>query len=123
MSTLTFNKKTGYLTWGAVHYKAISGPHGKGVMPSGTYTIKVRHAVVGNGLKSSYEDTATGNRWFIPLEPQFGTSRHGFGIHPDGNVPGTLGCIGLNASDAGSFWNRWNSAGITSRPDRVVVTD
>lgn len=106
---------------GAVHYKAVSGPYRKGVMPGGSYGIKVRHAVVGSRLKSSCEDTATGSRWYIPLEPEFGTSRHGFGIHPNGNVPGTLGCIGLNASDAGSFWTRWNSSAMSARPTRVVA--
>ena len=47
---------------GAVHYKAVSGPYRKGVMPCGSYVIKVRHAVVGSRLKSSCEDTATGSR-------------------------------------------------------------
>jgi hypothetical protein len=122
MSDLTFNSTTGYLTWGAVHYSSVTGPHGKGALPKGNYTIKVRHAVVGDTLKSSYENSVTGNRWFIPITPQFSTSRDGFGIHPDGNVPGTLGCIGVKSSDAGSFWTRWNTTILSARPTRVTVT-
>lgn len=29
--------------------------------------------------------------------------RYGLGIHPDGNVPGTEGCIGLLDSDTSDF--------------------
>lgn len=104
MSTLNFSISSGILTWGATHYTATSGPHGKGALPLGGYTIKVRHAVVGNHLASGFKDNMTGNSWFIPLDPLFSTTRHGFGIHPDGNAPGTKGCVGLTGVDAGNFW-------------------
>ena len=34
--------------------------------------------------------------WFCPVEPAFDTHRNGLGIHPDGNLPGTQGCIGIS---------------------------
>lgn len=42
--------------------------------------------------------------WFVPLEPQFSTKRGTlergrFGIHPDGEKPGTEGCIGVFGGD------------------------
>lgn len=123
MSDLTFNRKTGMLTWGAEHYQSITGPHGKGALPIGDYTIAIRNAVEGNGLKISYENALTENRWFIPIKPQFNTSRDGFGIHPDGNIPGTLGCIGIKSSAAGSFWRRWNNTPMSARPNKVKVTN
>ena len=33
--------------------------------------------------------------WALELQPQFDTPRTQLLIHADGNVPGTLGCIGL----------------------------
>lgn len=121
MSDLTFNTRNGFLTWGAEHYKSMSGPFGEGTLPIGDYTIAVYNAVEGKGLKTAYQDTATNDRWFLPLSPQFSTHRDGFGIHPDGNKPGTLGCIGIQASDAGSFWRRWNNTPMTARPTKLTV--
>ncbi len=123
MSELTFNRKTGVFTWGATQYKATSGPHGKGALPLGQYSIRTRHVVANKNISSSYEDAATGNRWFIPLEPSFSTTRSGFGIHPDGNVPGTLGCIGFASTDANSFWKRWTATPLASRPTKLRVTE
>lgn len=42
--------------------------------------------------------------WFFPLEPLFSTERGSpalgrFGIHPDGGLPGTDGCIGVYSGD------------------------
>ncbi len=92
-------------------------------MPTGSYRVKTRHVVASPGLSSSYENSLTSNRWFIPIEPQFTTSRDGFGIHPDGNVPGTKGCIGLPASEAGSFWTRWINTAMSARPESLNVTE
>lgn len=122
MSTLNFSISSGILTWGATHYTATSGPHGKGALPLGGYTIKVRHTVVGNHLASGFKDNMTGNSWFIPLDPVFSTTRSGFGIHPDGNIPGTLGCVGLTGIDAGNFWTLWNNTPLAARPTTLTVT-
>ena len=123
VSDLVYDRRKGLLTWGATHFRAISGPHGKGALPVGTYRIKTRYAVVGKALSNRYEDSVTLNRWFLPIEPQFLTPRDSFGIHPDGNIPGTLGCIGLASVDAGSFWSRWMATPLPSRPDQLHVIE
>jgi hypothetical protein len=123
MSDLTFNRKTGILIWGAENYKSVTGPYGEGQLPIGDYRIEIYKAVDSNQLKNSYENTLTGSRWFIPIDPQFSTHRYGFGIHPDGNKPGTLGCIGIKAQDASSFWTRWRNTPMTARPTKVSVYD
>jgi hypothetical protein len=122
MSTMIFKKSTKHLTWGASHYSAITGPYGLGPLPNGEYEVKTRNAVTGDLLSSSYENSLTSNRWFIPITPLFGTTRHGFGIHPDGNVTGTKGCIGLTGSEAGSFWRRWMNIPLSARPTKVIVS-
>ncbi len=38
-----------------------------------------------------------------PITSSFPTNRMGFGIHPDGNVPGTAGCIGATSNDTTSL--------------------
>ena len=35
-----------------------------------------------------------GKGWSLDLDPTFSTTRDLLRIHPDGNVPGTEGCIG-----------------------------
>ena len=121
MSSLVFNKTTKKITWGAEHYNAISGGFGLGPLPDGSYEVKTRNVVTGTHLASGFENTLTGNKWFIPIIPNFAETRSGFGIHPDGNVPGTKGCIGLQASDVGSFWRRRMNTTLSSRPTQVTV--
>lgn len=79
-------------------WPAVSGPYGKGELPEGGYTIAPPAILEGVPANEAYRDKK-GHTWFAPLRPQFPTDRSGFGIHPDGNVPGTLGCIGLTQED------------------------
>ena len=69
---------------------AVSGPWGKGRLPEGVY--------VGNNLRRRNDNKAMickdGNGWSLDLDPNFRTDRSLLRIHPDGNVPGTEGCIG-----------------------------
>jgi hypothetical protein len=76
-----YNRNNKRLSWDGVSYSAVSGPYGKGILPAGSYTVAVSDVVVG-GLNSSYVDDLTGESWFIPVHPQFATSRRGLGIHP-----------------------------------------
>lgn len=100
-------------------YRAVSGPHGGGKLPTGNYSIKVRAAVEGSTLASSY--CAGGVCFFIPIEPLFNAKgRTGFGIHPDGNVAGTKGCIGI---DAKAFLEAWKKLDIGNRPTTIQVLD
>ena len=84
-------------------WPARSGPFGKGPAPPGLY--RVGPAVMWAESEEPYTDQ-TGLCWWAPLAPKFKTKRGGLGIHPDGNVPGTAGCIGLtepNTRDAYEF--------------------
>lgn len=122
MLTMSYDRTFHRLSWGIETYDAISGPWGHGVLPAGEYTIKIYNAVTGSSLSSGYRDALTNDRWFIPLEPKFSTPRQGLGIHPDGNVPGTEGCVGLRGPDASKFWTKWNSTPMGLRPTSLTVT-
>lgn len=76
-------------------WPAVSGPYGKGKLPSGQYLITEPVEIKSMASKyDSYRDKS-GFAWWCRIKPLFETDRSGFGIHPDGNVPGTLGCIGI----------------------------
>lgn len=121
MSDMTFNKSQGKLTWGSNSYTAVSGPYGSGPLPSGKYTVEKRNVTNSTSLSASYKDKKTGKAFFIPISPTFTTTRSGFGIHPDGNIAGTLGCIGLKGNDTAKFWARWVDTLMSARPSSLVV--
>ena len=109
----------GRLTLSSKSYAAVSGPWKNGALPDGKYTVKTRN-VVDSGLKASYK--AGGSEFFIPIEPNFDTTRTGLGIHPDGGEhTGTLGCIGIVGQDASAFWNAWTAMSLSNRPDSLSV--
>ncbi|MDH5731361.1 MAG: hypothetical protein OEZ58_20435 [Gammaproteobacteria bacterium] len=94
------------------NWVAKSGPYGKGKLPNGLYTIgscfEVRPPNYQNGAYKGMDNFA----WFCRLEPQFETDRTGLGIHPDGNKPGTKGCVGiLNTETRGLFQQLMNNRG------------
>lgn len=102
-------------------YAGVSGPWGKGPLPLGTYTGDNLRTRTMNGM------TCPGNQpagWSLDLEPQFGTDRTDLRIHPDGNVPGTEGCIGASCADATRLYNdlkNWFTSGNTAI-DVLVLT-
>jgi hypothetical protein len=78
----------------------ISGPYGKGFAPKGKY--KARYYSDYDRIKqlpSAEAYMQHGLGWFILMEPQFDTDRSGIGIHPDGNIIGSLGCFVLDFMD------------------------
>ncbi len=116
----------GELIWGAEKYNVVSGGHGNGALPDGLYTIKIRHAVVGTKgkMKPGLIDPKSkkGKGWFLPIEPKFKTKRNELGIHPDGNLPGTEGCVGLQGDDSQKFWHRWDKrTSMSKRPTSLIV--
>jgi RHS repeat-associated protein len=81
---------------GAIEFRvpAVSGPWGKGKLPEGVYDA--------NTLRRRNDPAMTcadGSGWSLNLDPMFKTSRDLLRIHPDGNVPGTEGCIGPVCSE------------------------
>lgn len=132
MATLKFVKSSkgsgtrvnGILQWGNDTYKVVSGGYGKGQIPNGKYTVERFKAVTGNkdSMKSGFVNPNNGRGWFLPLTQLFSTSRHGFGVHPDGNVVGTKGCIGLQGNDIAKFWDKWLKTTLKSRPNSLEVS-
>lgn len=120
MDTFEFSIEKKELIWGGKSFSAISGGFGKGSLPKGSYTVKVRHVVV-NPPDSGYQDALAKNSWFIPIEPDFSTTRRGFGIHPDGSPKGSKGCIGLQGTATGLFWKKWNNTSLGHRPTSLIV--
>jgi len=112
------------LKWLTDEYEVVTGGYGKGAIPDGIYTIEVYKAVEGDKstMKAGFINPATGQGWFLPLTPKFNTTRHGFGIHPDGNKPGTKGCVGLQGKDIINFWNKWRRTPMKTRPDKIIVS-
>lgn len=94
---------------------------GSGTASQRDYTVR-SFDVVEDPTDPGFVDPITSKAWFIPLQARFSTNRHGLGIHPDGNVPGTLGCIGLQGMDASKFWRKWNSMAKALRPTALTVT-
>ncbi len=96
----------GKLKWDSDEFDIVTGGYGKGAIPDGNSSAKVYNAVEGANLDAGFINPKTGRGWFIPLESDFNTTRHGFGIHPDGNLPGTKGCVGLQGDDIKKFWDK-----------------
>ncbi|RME58823.1 RHS repeat-associated core domain-containing protein, partial [Candidatus Parcubacteria bacterium] len=83
----------------------ISGPWGKGMLPKGRYALPGAPVKVppSHPRQASFCDPL-GNCWWQPIKPLFPTDRSGLGIHPDGNKPGTAGCIGIKARDTSDLF-------------------
>jgi len=116
---LVFDADDEVLIWGKEKYHGISGPHGKGELPQGFYSVLRKHVVV-HDLPDSF--CYKGVCFFIPIQPKFRTERGGFGIHPDGGIHGTLGCVGLQNEDNKKFWKRWLKTPMSRRPKLLYVS-
>jgi len=71
-------------------WRARSGPYGQGSLPAGSYE--------GSNLRYRTNAAMTdreGFGWSLNLQPLFQTGRTLLRIHPDGNTPGSLGCIAV----------------------------
>lgn len=77
-------------------WAATSGPFGKGKAPKGKYMVGEVKAIDPSANKSFRDPD--GLAWFAPLTPEFQTDRSSLGLHPDGGVEGTEGCVGLRGS-------------------------
>ena len=84
-------------------WPAVTGPYGKGPAPVGRYQIHPAVAISTKPKKNKSFTDSEGLAWFAKLEPLFETERTSLGIHPDGGVPGTEGCIGIKGSTKGLF--------------------
>lgn len=111
MTDLVFDRKKNILKWLAKgkEWGARSGPWGAGVLPAGVYDISRREITQYTTLAGKAFKDSTGKGFFLPIYPPiFKTSRGSngrLGIHPDGNKPGTEGCIGLTDTNTKSFYD------------------
>lgn len=102
------------LRWGTDSWPGISGGFGRGRAPAVLYRVERRQIVpMSAGIAPGFRDPTTGMGFFVPITPLFPTTRSGLGIHPDGNPPGTQGCIGLTARTA-AFYNRIRNTPVSA---------
>lgn len=101
------------------HYWAKSGPFGKGPLPVGEYKVGSLIDLDPKKVKSGFKVGSVS--YWIKLTPMFETVRKGLGIHPDGNINGTLGCIGLQGIDAYRFQLDWKR--LSEEPQKLVVIE
>jgi hypothetical protein len=97
-------------------WHAVSGPWGKGSLPTGQYIVRpaVRIDLTHEDYAERYKGWTDGKgfAWFADLEPSFECERSGFEIHPDGGVPGTKGCIGLKHEDTTDVFELLQTPGV-----------
>jgi len=101
-------KAEGILSWTekGLSTNVISGPYGNGFIELGIYRASRNFLL--DKTEDAYKDPK-GNCWFQRLDPQFTTDRTEIGIHPDGNVPGTKGCIGLTIPNTKPWYDAFFS--------------
>ena len=94
-------------TWGFFvinntdYFQACSGGWGKGTIPYGEYTLSnLRKLPDTDQYKAFKRD---GFPWGADLTPKFPTDRSALMVHADGNLPGTLGCVGIIKDDIKCF--------------------
>lgn len=93
-ATVKDKEAIGILSYGEKSWPVISGRWGKGYLPEGLYEAYGFWDESGDAY--SYKDEHDRKiGFFIRLEPKFKTDRTQLLIHFDGNVEGTLGCIGI----------------------------
>jgi hypothetical protein len=97
----TYKAHTG--GWGGASYHERGGP-----LPPGMYTIVAKGKPTGPFVKGMSSPDQAASFYFLLKKPDAdtivhlasGAIRDGLCIHPDGNPPGTLGCIGLAETGA-----------------------
>lgn len=110
----------GTLEWEAkgLESGAVSGPYGRSELPTGLYQA-LRSKLLDKPDNDPFCDSLR-NCWFQVIDPQFSTDRTELGIHPDGNLSGTRGCIGLLESDTSAWYDAFKSVPTGSKTDVEV---
>lgn len=120
----TKKRAKGTLEWSEKNLStpAVSGAYGNGMIEVGEYKAR-RNFLLDKPGENTYCDTKN-NCWFQLLDPQFDTDRTEIGIHPDGNVVGTKGCIGLDPNTDTKLWyNALFSVKAGQYTDVIVVDE
>ena len=107
MADLSFNRTTGELKAFGKTWTAVSGGGSFKPLAKKTYAIPALSLMVGTKkakgaiqsdiyTQEAFKDP-DGLGWYLWI------GEAGLGIHPDGNVPGTLGCIGVKGKTTDLF--------------------
>jgi len=98
------NQAHGILSFNDKQYDVVTGGFGKGPLPSGVYQVNKPYKMKPEkGKTEAFQRTDF--PWVSKLNPLFETDRSGLYIHPDGNLPGTQGCIGILEDDTQCFYD------------------
>ena len=120
MKPMVFSISNRILIMEGVAYSAVSGPFKNGPLPIGEY--KLSKLVKLNPHTSNKGFVVKKTAFWIKLYPQFETTRTGLGIHPDGNIPGTLGCIGISGDfSVLGFIEHYED--LQEKPTRLIVVE
>lgn len=74
-------------------WSALSGGWGKGPLEEGKYKCYEVRSLPADKAHAAF--MVDGKAWVMGLLPLFKTDRFDLAVHPDGNLPGTLGCVGI----------------------------
>lgn len=110
------------LAYGGQVWAIKTGPYGRGALPTGRYIIDWTNVVPpgADGWTGPPGMALFGFGFFVPIRHESDTTRDGLGIHPDGGVVGTKGCIGLQGIlDSVTFWT--SVAMAANRPTTLEV--
>lgn len=114
--------KTGTLRWPAhgLSVPAKSGPYGNGALPYGSYVAR-RSKMLDKVGQTPYCDAFGGIKhcWIQPFDDSYGRSE--LGIHPDGNVDGTEGCIGLKSVNSSAWYDAFYQVPVNSSTTVQVI--
>ena len=125
VSSVVGASKAGTLKWPAkgLSDAATSGPAGNGALPFGSFIARRRLMLdkldAGDGDFADAIGIKRGHSWFQTLDDAYGRTE--LGIHPDGGVPGTHGCIGLQVANTKPWYDAFSAAGATTGVDVVDV--
>ena len=94
-----------YLSEGMV-FECVSGGYGRGTIPLGKYVVEAPIEIENTEQYKAYR--RDGFPWISKLTPigkceDAEGDRTGLLIHPDGNLPNTLGCIGIIENDIACY--------------------
>ena len=123
ITSKTAAKAEGTLTWAekSLTANAVSGPFGNGFIESGLYHAK-RNVLLDKPGEPPYCDSSNpAHCWFQLLTAQFSTIRTDIGIHPDGNVPGTEGCIGITIPNTKPWYDALKSVAAGKYTEVEVI--
>lgn len=82
-------------------FRANSGGFGNGCLKHGMYKIQYTQALADDGTRNSFKKE--GKPWWASLTAMFKDDREALGLHADGGIRGSLGCLVVMERDIEFF--------------------